>query len=84
MICDERNAKFWLRTETHSAEVRPIFTDIDRIHYVDHEVDDVLPVVDSSLTVFHYAAVDYEWYVQQTSCNRAQRGRISLVLRFIL
>jgi len=38
------------------------FTDVDRRHYVDNEIDDVLPVVDSWRIGISYAAgiVDYE------------------------
>jgi len=48
------------------------WSDVDVRHYSDHEVDDKLPIVDTRWIGIPYATgiVDYEAYVQQTSCNR--------------
>ena len=48
------------------------WSDVDVRHYVDHEVDDKLPIVDTRWIGIPYAAgiVDYEAYVHLTCCNR--------------
>ena len=48
-----------------------IVSNVDRRDQIDHEIDDVLPVVDARGIGIPYAAgiVDYERYVQQTLCN---------------
>jgi len=57
-----------IQTETNGSDVSTLCTDVDWRHYVDHEVNDVLPVVDAADIVVSYAArvVDNERYIQQT------------------
>ena len=69
--CIKMSIKFKHPTKTDSADMCLIFSDVDASDKVDHEINDVLPVVDAWRIQIPYAAgtVDYYCYVYPTCCN---------------